>query len=200
MQLRGGARDVAARVNDVRGVPAELLAERDRHGVLQVGAAGFQNVRELGALGRKAAGQAAGGREQARHHAMIARRVAVGIHVVGRLSHVDVIVRVHARVLAARAAEDLRRAVGEDLVRVHVVRGAGAGLIDVDDELIAQLPGEHVVGRTDDGGGDLRRQPSERGVGLGGGLLDLDRGDDELGRRGRPLIGKFSTARCVCAP
>ena len=93
-------------------------------------------------------------REQIRHHRHDRQARRGRVHVVRGLPHVDVIVRVDARVLAARAAEDLRRAVGEDLVRVHVVRGAGARLIDVHDELVAQLPGEHVVGRADDRGRD----------------------------------------------
>ena len=64
----------------------------------------------------------------------------------------------HQRVLAARAAEELGGAIGEHLVHVHVVRRAGAGLIDVDDELIAKRAAEHLVRRRDDGVGDARRR------------------------------------------
>ena len=82
--------------------------------------------------------------------------------VVGGLAHVDVIVRVHHGVGAARAAEKLGRAVGEHLVGVHVVRRARAGLVHVDDELIAQLAGKDFVCRGDDGIGNARVEASER--------------------------------------
>ena len=52
----------------------------------------------------------------------------------------------HGRVLAALRAEQLVGAVGQHLVGVHVVRRAGAGLIRIDDELVAMLAGEHFVG------------------------------------------------------
>ena len=67
----------------------------------------------------------------------------------------------HARVAPARLAEQLRGAVGEHLVRVHVVRRAGARLVDVDDELIAQRAAEDLVGGGDDGVGDRRIEPAE---------------------------------------
>ena len=65
-------------------------------------------------------------------------------HVVRRLSHVDVVVRMHARVAAARLAEELRRAVGQHLVGVHVMGRAGTRLEDVDDELVAKRALEHL--------------------------------------------------------
>ena len=61
-------------------------------------------------------------------------------HVVGGLAHVDVVVGV-----GAVAGE-----VGDDLVGVHVRRGARAGLEDVDRELVVELAGGDAVG----GGGD----------------------------------------------
>ena len=81
-------------------------------------------------------------------------------------------------------AEQLAGAVGQHLVGVHVVRRAGAGLVDVDDELIAQARRR----------GSRRRratiapaivavEPAERGVRLGRGLLDEDRRGDEVGGR-----------------
>ena len=76
---------------------------------------------------------------------------------------------------------DLGGAVGEHLVGVHVVRRAGTGLVDVDDELIAKPAGENLVGGGDDGARDLRVEPAERGVRFGGGLLDENRGGDEIG-------------------
>ena len=101
-------------------------------------------------------------------------------HVVRGLTHVDVIVRVHARVLAPRLAGDLGRAVGKHLVGVHVVRRAGSRLVDVDHELIAKPAGKYLVGGGDDEARELRFEPSERGVRFGGRLLDENRGGDEI--------------------
>ena len=91
------------------------------------------------------------------------------------------VVRVHERVLAARAAEDLRGAIGEHLVGVHVVRRARARLVDVDDELIAKRSGKDFVGRANNRVADLPVKAPERGVCLCGGLLDQDGGGDEIG-------------------
>ena len=110
------------------------------------------------------------------------------------------IVGVHAFVVAASRPEDLRGAIGQHLVGVHVVRGAGAGLVHVDDELIAKPAGQHLVGRGDDRARDVRIEAPERAVGFGRRLLDLDGGVTSSGGAVMPLIGKFSTARWVCTP
>ena len=122
-------------------------------------------------------------------------------HVVGRLSHVDVIVGVDARVGALRLAEDLAGAVGEHLVGVHVVRRAGARLVHVDDELIAKLAGQDLVGGLDDGVGDGRRRgaPSAPLARAHACLMSTVAVTSGAGAFS-PLIGKFSTARCVCTP
>ena len=92
----------------------------------------------------------------------------------------------HVRVGAACAAEDFRGAIGQHLVGVHVVRRAGAGLIDVDHELIAELPAEHFVRGRDDRVRPSGRQPIELSVRLGGGALDQDGRADEAAGRGQP--------------
>ena len=100
------------------------------------------------------------------------------------------IVRVDALIGAARLTEQFGRAVREHLVGVHVVRGAGAGLIHVDDELIAETAGEDLVRRGDDGACDLAVETAELGVGLGGRLLDEDGRGDEIGGRAQTADGK----------
>ena len=72
----------------------------------------------------------------------------------------------HARVAAARFAEDLGRAIREDLVRIHVMRRPRARLIHVHHELIAQAARENFVRRSGDRNGDVGRQPAERGDSL----------------------------------
>ena len=96
----------------------------------------------------------------------------------------------HALVLAPRRAQQLAGAIGEHLVGVHVVRGAGAGLIHVDHELIAQLAVEHLGGGALDRLGDIRRQTVQRAIGGGRGFLDEDGRRDELGWRGESGNGE----------
>ena len=70
---------------------------------------------------------------------------AVGIGVVGGLRAVDVIVRVAVLVLALLVAHQLERAVGDHLVGVHVGRGAGAALEDVEPELVVELSVDELL-------------------------------------------------------
>ena len=65
------------------------------------------------------------------------------------------------------AAENFGGAIGEHLVGVHVVRGARARLVDVDDELVAQAAAANFVSRLDDGCRHPFIKPSERLVGFG---------------------------------
>jgi hypothetical protein len=92
----------------------------------------------------------------------------------------------HALVRAAGVAEDLGRSIRQHFVRVHVVRRAGAGLVDIDDELIAKLAAQNLVGSGDDRARDLRVEPSEHGVHVRRGLLDQDRRRHEIGWRAQP--------------
>jgi len=66
---------------------------------------------------------------------------------------------------------------------IACVRRAGAGLIDIHDELIAKIAGENLVRRFDDGRGDVGLQPGEGRVRLGRGFLDEDGCGDEVRRR-----------------
>ena len=100
------------------------------------------------------------------------------------------IVRVHDVIGTERAAQPLGGAIGDDLVGVHVVRGAGAGLIDVDDEVIAQLTGENLVRRGDDRVGASSIETIERAIRFRGGALDEDRRFDQARRRNQSADGE----------
>jgi len=93
--------------------------------------------------------------------------------------------------MAARRAQHLGGTVGQHLVRVHVVRSPGACLVHIDDELIAQLPAEDLIRRPDDGSRNHRIKATQCRICLGGGLLDQDRGGDEIGRRPQSADGKI---------
>src|SRR6202011_2994588 len=87
-------------------------------------------------------------------------------HVVRRLRGVDVIVGMDlvAQLLAGEG--------GEDLVHVHVRRGAGPGLIPVDRELVVPPAGRDLGGDVVDGGGQAAVDHFQAGVLHGGGALD----------------------------
>ena len=94
------------------------------------------------------------------------------IGVVRRLAHVDVVVGVHGLLGALLPAEHLDGAVGDHLVGVHVGLRARARLPDGEREVLVELAFGHFLSRLDDGLADLRVEPAERHVGLGGRPLD----------------------------
>src|SRR5258705_5541356 len=89
----------------------------------------------------------------------------------------------HRLVLASLATQQLIGAIREHLVAIHVMRGAGPGLVRIDDEVLAMPAGEHLIG----GFHDRVREFGVETAGLpmreGGGFLDLDDGVNEGGER-----------------
>ena len=102
--------------------------------------------------------------------------------------------------VAARAAEQLVRAIREHLVHVHVVRRAGARLIRIDDELLAVLAARALRRRRDDRVGELGVEaPVSLCVSAAAFLIHtcaMTNGSSGVS----PLIGKFCMARSVCTP
>ena len=123
--------DVRPRVRELRRIAGELLAERQRRRVLQMRAADLDDVGKGLGLRRQRRLERGQRRQQAARH-----RLGRGdVHrrredVVRRLPAVDVVVGMHEPALAARPAEDLRGAIGEHLVDVHVRLRARSGLPD----------------------------------------------------------------------
>ena len=176
----------------LRRVAAELLAEGDRDRVHQVGAAGLDHVGELLGLRFQRLLQATHRRQQVVGHLAQRRQVdGGGEDVVGGLAHVDVIVGV-----GPVAGE-----VGDHLVGVHVRGGAGAGLEDVDRELVVVLArGDGVAGRGD----PLRerRASSRPSSPLARAAAALSRPSQRTTGTGTrsPETGKLSTALVVSPP
>ena len=78
-QLLGGPRHIVGSALDARGVATELLAERDRHRILQMRPARFQHVGELVCLAGQAPGELRAPRWTSGPELISsARRVAVG--------------------------------------------------------------------------------------------------------------------------
>ena len=77
-------------------------------------------------------------------------------------------------------AEDLEGAVGDDLVGVHIGRGAGAALDHVDREVLGVLAIHELLAGSYDGVGNLVGDEAEVVVGEDGAHLDDAEGLDEL--------------------
>ena len=155
IEFRQNAFDARERGFELGAVPGEFLSERERHGVLKMRAADLHDVGELGFLLRDGVAELADGGQERLHEGagggdVHGRRERV----VGRLGHVDVVVRVNGLLRAAFAAEQFVRAVGDDLVHVHVGLRAAAGHPDFQREFAVELPGEDLVA----GGADRVRQ------------------------------------------
>jgi hypothetical protein len=144
-------------------VAAELLAEPDRGRVLEVGATGLDDRPELFALDLERALQALERGDQLVLDRRGSRDLDRGRDdVVRGLAQVDVIVGVD-ELGAALSTQDLRRAVGDDLVGVGVGRGARASLVDVDRKLVVELSVDDLLGGRRDGSRPPpRSRPSSR--------------------------------------
>ena len=106
----------------------------------------------------------------------------------------------HDGIAAAGLAEKFRCPVGEHLVCVHVVRGAGAGLVDVHDELIAQAARKDLVCGPNDRTRDRRLEAAQRLVRFGRRLLDQNRRGDQIGGCAQAADREVLDARPVCTP
>ena len=150
-QVRQRRREVRQAVVELRDPARDLLAEGQRRRVLQVGAADLDDVGERRGLRGERVAQGRDRRQQPRRERLdrgdVHRRRE---DVVRRLAAVDVVVRMDQAPLAERPAEQLRGAVGEHLVHVHVGLRARAGLPDRERELAVVLAGQHLVGGGDD--------------------------------------------------
>ncbi len=124
--------------------------------------------------------------------------------IVGRLSAVHVVVRVHRVVVAQRTLpEDFVGAVRQHFIHVHVRRSARTRLEHFHHELVIELPGEHLVGGLHDGVGALFGNEAEvfvgqcrrtlhDGVGVDEGLRHEDAADREVvdsALRVDPVVG-----------
>ena len=163
------------------GVGAELLAQRHRHGVLQLGAPHLQDVLEFLGLCLESAAQQ-------RHRVHQPENAEIGrdlqrrrIDVVGALAHVDVFVGMQELVLAPLMAHELQRTVGDDLVGVHIGGGAGAALNHVNHELVVQPARSDLIAGMDNGVAPLLVQQRQLVVCHCRGLLDAGERPHEIG-------------------
>ncbi|MNZ94878.1 hypothetical protein D3C78_1139960 [compost metagenome] len=164
-------------------IARELLAERQRRRVLQMGAADLDDLgKGLGLFGQCRL-QLRRRRQQALHQRLHRGHMhGRGKHIVARLAHVHVVVGVHQARIAALAAQQFAGAVGQHLVDVHIGLGARAGLPDHQRELLLVAAGDHFVGGLHDGPGLGGVEQAQLLVDNRRGALDLGQRVDQLAR------------------
>lgn len=86
---------------------------------------------------------------------------------------VHLVVRMHDAPGAARPAEELARAIGDDLVHVHIGGGPCPTLEDIDREFRIVLSNDHLAARRDDRVALLGRETAFVAIRLSGGDLHL---------------------------
>ena len=103
-----------------------------------------------------------------------------GIRIVGRLRAVDVVVGREGLVVAFFLAQGFEGDVGDDLIGIHVGRGAGSALDHIDGELIVEFSGDHTFAGGFDGFEEVFGQQAEVVVGPGGSQFDHSQGTHQL--------------------
>ena len=144
------------RISDLLGVTGEFLAEPDRGRIHQMGAADLDHVPKFFRLLFQLAVQfLERGDEKI---LQLLRRADVHgrrDHVVARLPHVDMVVRVNRIFRADRFAGQLAATIRDHFVGVCVRARAGAGLENVEREMFVELSFDHFLRRLHDQGAAL---------------------------------------------
>ena len=139
------------RIGDLLRVAGEFLPEPDRRRIHQMSAADLDDVPKFLRLRVERAVQFF----QRRHETIFQLFGRADVnggwdHVVARLAHVDVIVRMNGLARADRFAGELAAAVRDHFVRVRVRARAGTGLENVEREMFVELALDHFFRRLDD--------------------------------------------------
>ncbi|MBG9889823.1 hypothetical protein ABE10_25335, partial [Bacillus toyonensis] len=150
-QERGVLGQTGVIVAEGRGEAVELLAKGHRNRILQLGPSYLEHVVELIRLAEERATEKV---ELVQHRTEREREADLDrgrVDVVGRLAAVGVVDRREVSVVPLGAPRHLESDVGDDLVGVHVGRGAGPALDHADDELVVELAVDHPLrGRVDE--------------------------------------------------
>ena len=165
---------------DLLRVAAELLSEAHRRRVHEVGAADLQDAVKFFGLGGQRGPESLQRGDEIFLQCHARRDVhGGGEGVVRGLPLVDVVVRMDGVFGADLLAGQLGAAVGDDLVGVHVGRGARARLVDVDGEVLVELALVDLFGGGFDLVGEGLVDVAELAVGSGGGPFDEAVGVDD---------------------
>ena len=159
-------------------VTAKFLAESHRSRVHQMGATDFDHVVELGRFRRKGGGKFFEGGNETLLDLLGRADVDRGWnHVVARLTHVHVIVRVNRLAGADRFAGQLAGAIGDAFVRVRVRARAEPVWKMSEWKMLVELSLRDLLGRLHDERAPFRIEQTKIVIGLcGGPLQQAERG------------------------
>ncbi|MNU66989.1 hypothetical protein D3C71_563160 [compost metagenome] len=113
------------------------------------------------------------------------------------------IIRVKAGIIAFFVAKQFQRAVGDDLIGIHVGRGAGSALNFIHHELLTQRAGADFAAGLGDGFHSFGVEQAELVICACRSLLHIGQSPDEIGvvANGHPGdLEVFHSARRVHAP
>ncbi len=179
----GGA-DPPDRLVELTGIALELLPETDRRRILEVGPTGLDDRPEgLRLCGECCPQPLEGGQQRLLDRDRGGQLERGRDRVIRALAPIDVVVRVDL----APATQPGSREMRDHLVHVGVRRGARAGLVDVDRELVSVVAIRHGGCGRGDRLGDIRLQESEFPVRLR--RRELDQGERSNESRRHALAG-----------
>src|SRR5437867_885005 len=191
-------------VPDHTRVATKLLTQRDRDCVLKVGPTCFDDIFELSRLPLKSLSQYTQAWQKFANNLFRRRNVDRRWEdVVRRLAHVHVVIRVNYRLVPSLAPEKLDRAIGDDLVHVHIRGSPATCLEDVNNELVVKSSLHYLLGRGDDSLALLRVQQSQLHVGPRSGELDQSHSPNEFLRKAQTrywkvLNGPLGLSAIIC--
>jgi len=175
--------DAAAVAVEQIHVARKFLAERERRGILQMGAADFYDFRKFFGFGVERVAESFDGGEQAaggfRGRGDVHGR---GKRVVGGLRHIYIVIGMNWFFAAHFAAGHFDGAIGDDFVDVHVGLRAAAGLPDVEREVIVEFSGDDFIRGLRDEGALFCGELAEILIDERGGFLEEAEGANQLRR------------------
>ncbi len=168
-----------------------LLPERQRRGILHVGASDLDDVLPLFGLGGNRIVQRLHRRHQPLLHTQRRRNVhGRGKVIVGRLRHIDVVVGMNRRLAPQRRARKLAAAIGDHLIHIHVELRSAARHPYVQRKHVLMLAAQNFVADLDDQFVVLGLEPVAGMVGIGCGFLQDGVGADHLARHQVPAYAE----------
>ena len=189
-QAGQGLRNRAFGKFKLRHIAGKLLPQRQRRGVLQMGAPDLDDIAESLRFCGECFSQCAQRRLQrsddlSNRRDMHRRRK----YIVRRLPAVDLIVGVHQALHAALATQQFRGAIGQHLVDVHIGLRARPGLPHAEGKFGRMFAGKNFIGRFDNGAGDRAVNRAQVTIDHGGGTFHQGQCVDQ--RRRHLLAGNM---------
>ncbi len=143
--------DALNRLIELGDIPGEFLPKRQRNGVHQMGPADFDDRFKFLLFDDQRIPQLLHARDQPMGDLLDGGNVhGCRERVVGRLGHVDIVVRMHRGFRPHHPVREFDGPVGDHLVDVHVRLRAAAGLPDPQGKMVVEFTRDHLICRLAD--------------------------------------------------